>query len=332
MMMQSIGDLARGFVLERQTTRLKSDIGRMTQALGSGRVVDAARHLGGNTAPLAAIDAAIARAEAHKGALADLGRRAGTMQTVLAALDRATAPVRATAVALGPDPSPGQIALAATEALGRFEDAVALVNTRDASRSIFAGAATDSDALAAPAVILGQLRAAIGPIDSMPGDAVAEAVRTWFAAPTGFAAAAWLGDTTMAGPVAAQRGQAIAVDTTALDPAIRKTFEGLALAVLAGEATAAGATLLGEAAASLTAAADGRALLAGRIGLTEARIADAAAQHGAEASALAIRRNSLTEADPFATASALTNLQDRLETVYAVTARLSRLTLADFLR
>jgi flagellar hook-associated protein 3 FlgL len=331
-MLQSIGDLARGLGLERQTKRIKADIDRLTRELGSGRVADTARHLQGNTAPLAAIDAAIARANAHRTALADLGRRAEVVQKVIAALDATAAPVYATALASGTAPSQAQIDLAATEALGRFQDAVALINTREASRSVLAGAATGNDALAAAAAILDGLRSAIGPLDTMTGPAIADAVRAWFAEPTGFAATAWQGDTTAAGPVAGRQGQTLAIDATALHPAFRKTLEGVALAVLAGEAPGRGAALLGEAAASLRAAAEERAFLSGTIGQMQARIDDATVRQGAEADALSLRRNALTEADPYATASALAALQDRLETVYAVTARLSRMTLADFMR
>jgi flagellar hook-associated protein 3 FlgL len=332
MMMQSIGDLARGLVLERQTARIKSDVSRLAQELASGRVADTARHVGGNTAPVALIGAAIARAEAHRTALADLGRRAEVVQIVIASLDATAAPVRATALALGPAPTAGQIVLAATEASGRFADAVSLLNTRDAARGVLAGAAAGVDALATPSAILDGLRTSLGPLDGMTGSDIASAVRTWFAAPSGFAATAWQGDATASGPVAAMPGERIALEVTALDPAFRDTLAGLAIAVLAGDAPDRGAALLGEAAATLGAAADGRAMLAGRIGQTQARIDAAMVRHATEADALAIRRNTMTEADPYATGSALSTLQDRLEAVYAITARLSRLSLADFMR
>ena len=331
MMMQSIGDLARGLVLERQTARLKADINRLTGELGSGRVADPARRLA-DTGPLAALGAAIARAEAHRAALGEIGRRAEIVQSVIGGLDTLAAPVRSAALALGPEPSPGKVALAADLARGRFADATALLNSRDGLRVVLAGAEGAGNALAPPAEILDALRTAIGPLVPMTAPAIVEAVRDWFDAPTGFAAAAWRGSATAAGPVAAAPGEAIGLDVNALDPAFRQTLEGLALAVLAGEAPDKGAALLGAAAARLGTAAETRALLAGRIGQTEARIEAAMLRHGAEASALSMRRNTMTEADPFATASALSALQDRIETVYAVTARLSRLSLADFLR
>lgn len=331
MMMQSIGDVARGLVLERQTTRLKTDIDRLAGELGSGRVADPARRLG-DTGPLAAIGAAIARAEAHRAALSDLGRRAEVMQAVIGSLGAVAAPVREAALAMGPAPSQDQIALAAADARGRFADAVALLNTRDGLRGVMAGAAGAVDALASPATILDGLRAAIGPLDAMTAPQVAAAVSDWFASPAGFETSAWQGSKAVAGPVAALPGEAIGLDVTALDPAFRQTLEGLALAALAGEVAEGGATLLGAAAATLGSAAEARALLSGRVGQAEARIDTAMIRHGAEANALAMRRNTLTEADPYATASALTALQDRLEMVYALTARLSRLSLADYMR
>ena len=68
------------------------------------------------------------------------------------------------------------------------------------------------------------------------------------------------------------------------------------------------------------------------LGYAEARIEDSKVRQEAEASSLEIARNTLLGVDPFDVATRLTDAQQRLESLYAVTARLSRLTLSDFLR
>ena len=56
-----------------------------------------------------------------------------------------------------------------------------------------------------------------------------------------------------------------------------------------------------------------------------------AIRNAAEASALQIARNGLVAADPYDTATAIQAVQTQIETLYTLTARLSRLSLTDYL-
>jgi flagellar hook-associated protein 3 FlgL len=132
------------------------------------------------------------------------------------------------------------------------------------------------------------------------------------------------------------QGEAVPLDATALDPGIRDTLKGLAMAaildrgVLAGQA-AERAKLAKTAGAALVTAADARSALAARIGTAEERIATAATRNAAEASALRIARIDMTSSDPYEAATALQEAEAKLDTLFAVTARLSRLSLANYL-
>ena len=72
--------------------------------------------------------------------------------------------------------------------------------------------------------------------------------------------------------------------------------------------------------------------LRGELGQTEEAIEIAEARANAQLSALKINRSDLLSADPFETATALEDATTRLESLYTITARLSRLSLTDFLR
>ena len=61
MSMISLGDLAQSFMLRRQNTDLKSDLQRLTTEMTTGQATDIGRHIGGDYAPLAGIDASLAR-------------------------------------------------------------------------------------------------------------------------------------------------------------------------------------------------------------------------------------------------------------------------------
>ena len=68
------------------------------------------------------------------------------------------------------------------------------------------------------------------------------------------------------------------------------------------------------------------------LGATEARIDAAIARTSAQGTALAITREALVGIDPYETATRLQHVETQLEAVYAVTARLSQLSLASVLR
>ena len=75
-----------------------------------------------------------------------------------------------------------------------------------------------------------------------------------------------------------------------------------------------------------------RAALAGRIGISEARIDEASTRNESESNALQVLKYDLLGVDAYDAATRMETAQNQLETLYAVTARLSRLSLVDFLR
>ena len=65
--------------------------------------------------------------------------------------------------------------------------------------------------------------------------------------------------------------------------------------------------------------------------MTEARLDAAVTRNSAETSALEMTRADLIGVDSFETATRLEASQTQLETLYAITARMQRLNLADYL-
>jgi flagellar hook-associated protein 3 FlgL len=70
----------------------------------------------------------------------------------------------------------------------------------------------------------------------------------------------------------------------------------------------------------------------GRIGLHQQTVERAATANSSALATLELSRNDIRRADPYETAAALTEVQSQLESLYAVTARLSNLNLVDYLR
>ncbi|OZA12697.1 MAG: flagellar biosynthesis protein FlgL, partial [Rhodobacterales bacterium 17-64-5] len=77
---------------------------------------------------------------------------------------------------------------------------------------------------------------------------------------------------------------------------------------------------------------DSRIALAARIGTAEAKVEAARTRNAAEETALGILRSDLGSVDPYEAATRLEAARNQLESLYLVTARVSRLSLTEFLR
>ena len=114
-------------------------------------------------------------------------------------------------------------------------------------------------------------------------------------------------------------------------------MKAYALAALVADGVLAGqyedrADLLESSATRMLAGDKVLAELRAGIGTLEARVDTALARNGAETVTLEIARSSLVEIDPYDAATELQAFETQLETLYTITARLSRLSLADYLR
>ena len=68
------------------------------------------------------------------------------------------------------------------------------------------------------------------------------------------------------------------------------------------------------------------------IGSAQAHIENASARNAAEKTALEISRNELVAVDPYETATRLEAVRNQLDTLYALTVRMSRLSLAEYMK
>lgn len=334
MTMVSFGDLAQSFLLKTQTSRLKTEMGRVTQELSSGRLRDVAKALSGDLGRLAAISRSQDLALGYLTAAQEAGFRADALQTVVSG-------IAASAKTFGPDLLAGsqngnavQLELFAAQGAEHFRAAISALNTNLAGHSLFSGDATATIALAPADGILNSLRAEVTGA-ATPQEAMAR-ISGWFDDPSGFAATAYLG-----GPPITD--QAISPDdrvwlgVTANDAALRKSLMGFAATALIHDpalpfepASMQGfARLAGE---QIMTGNDALIALGAKLGTSAARIDTALARNSAEKLTLEMATAGLVQSDPYTLATELEAVQTNLETVYAVTARLSRLRLTDFIR
>lgn len=328
----SLGDLTHTFVLRRQVTDLKAAAQRLASEVTTGRVADTARAVSGDLVPLSGIETSLTRLQAYRSATTEAGLFASGLQEALGVLDRISGDLATSLVTASNSGHATMIAAIGADAAERFDAAISTLNTRLGDRSLFAGMATNQPALVSSETILAALDAEIA--GATTAEDAAAAVAAWFASPTGFAAVAYRGGPPMS-PLPVSPEDDVRLDVTAMDPTILRTVEGLALAALIDRTSASNAerTALARIAGErLMSGQTARAGLAARVGTTEARIDAAVQRNDTEKSALERVRAGILSVDPYAAASELEAVQTQLETLHAVTARLARLSLVDFLR
>lgn len=334
MAMISLGDLAQTFLLRRQNTDLKSELQRLTTELTTGNAVDTGRQVRGDFTPLAGIDASLSRLMGYKSSTSETALFSGAMQTVLGTVESMTSTLGPQLLAASSGTAATQVNAIGIGARQKLETAVSLYNTDLAGRSLFAGVATDGAATINADTLLSTLEAEI--LGATSGADVESRVTNWFNSPAGYAAVGYLGGAPLA-PVTVAPGDVADLGFTAADPGIRDTLKGLAMAALLDKGALAGnaaerASLARRAGESLINSATARADMAARLGTVEAQVEAASVRNSAETSALQIARGGITAVDPYETASRLEATSQQLETLYTLTARISRLNLVDFLR
>ncbi|MCB6177985.1 flagellar biosynthesis protein FlgL [Rhodobacter sp. Har01] len=319
--------------LFRQGAAIKADLTRASQEMTTGKKADTGAAVGGDFSSLAAIDHALARIRGYSATTAETGLLAESMQTALGVVSTAAEGLSANLLRNLGLSVPQNLTAVTIEGRQQFETAIAALNTRFAERSVFGGVVTETAPLPDANTILASLEAALA--GAVTVSDAETAIADWFDGATGYEAMYQGGAARAAVPVAP--GESVDLPVTALDPAIRDTLKGLAtvalldLGLFTGQ-NEARAQLARNAGVALVSSGEARSVLAARIGTAEADIADTKARNDAEETALGIARAGLLEADPYETATRLEDLQARLESLYVLTARLSKLTLTDYLR
>ena len=333
--MSSVGDLARSFTLRNQTNFLKAQLDARSAEMTTGRTQDAGRAVKGDFTPLNGIEATLARLAAYKASTTEATLTTDAMQSALSSVSNSAVRLSSTLLAVALPGNPTSVNAVGKDAMAQFNTAVATFNIRVGDRSIFAGTETRTATLAPAATILDALVVAVNAATPSTAEDVVAAVTAWFNDPAGYSTVGYLGGAPL-DPLGVADGESVQLDATAADPGIRDTLKGLALAALLDRGVLAGETdqrarLATRAGEALVEGATSRSLLTARIGTAEERIATAITRNGAESTLLEFARQAIVSIDPYEAATALTEAEAQLDTLYTVTARLSRLSLSNYL-
>ncbi|MEL6196644.1 MAG: hypothetical protein AAFT19_02250 [Pseudomonadota bacterium] len=319
----------------RLAAGLRIDLDRLSSEAVTGRAADQPAALDGRTAEALRIDNRLADLAGYRAAAESGEARLAAQQVSLATIrDSATALFETVETALASGLSTG-LELVGDDARSALQTAVSALNLRYAGSTQFAGDATDGDALAPSQTIL---TTSITTATSAGGGAAgATAVRASFDTPgDAFDTAFYVGGDGDSPGIGIEDDIVAETGPRADDAALRGVLrEMTTIAVIAEPGVTPDIEeqrrLLTEARDRLFGSLEPLAAEAGRLGITEARLADAATRHAAEETALGLAREQLLARDRFEAASELNSVETALSTLFAATARLSRLTLSSFL-
>lgn len=329
-------DLARNLMLRRNVGELKASLARHSQEFVTGRVVSPVRSLKGDVAGLSGIEHGLATLSSQATVLAETAAYQGAQQR---SLDRLVTEARSLAgqqLSLLVTSPVTLVDVHATMGRQAFVDAVATLNSSYGGRGLFSGAESAGPALAPAQEILDALVVHLGGVTA-PAD-VEAAVMDWFLTPGGgFDTTALTGSVTPAGPVSVAPGETVELTVTAARDGARRHLAALALGALASEGPPGAGRLdriglIQRSGAQLIGSPDNLIALGAELGAAEARVAAAQARNGAEALALELARKELIGVDEFDSGTRLDETRARIEAIFALTGRLQRLSLVEYLR
>ncbi len=328
----TLSDLSQMFQLRRNTVRVREDLATATQELSTGRHVDLGKSVSGNYGPLVSIDRKLSAIGGYETNSTEATLFLDVAQSSLERIKDATSELSLRLMGVKETEIKSIGNVLAIEAAAAFDVTVSTLNGRAGGRSLFAGIATDRAAIAEPRDILGQIGAAVAGLTKATD--VRDAVDAWFTA--NFDTAVYIGSTDPLASFRVGDGREVSMSVRANDPAVRDQLKGLAMSAMISrtditdqQELAAFANISGN---SLVSNRDKIITLQASVGSAQERLATARAENSSERTALAIARSEIVAVDPYKVATDLQNLQTQLETIYTITARLSGLSLTNYIR
>ncbi|AKS47784.1 flagellar hook-associated protein 3 FlgL [Octadecabacter temperatus] len=336
MAISMVGDLRQHLLTTRHNTSLKTQLNTLVQELTSGETADLTSHLGGDQTTLSGLDRQLQMLGQFAQSNTETGQFLIMMQTALSGIDSQRETASNALLSINLSSTASQIGNAADVARNGFNAAVQSMNQRSGDRAMFGGNDLESNPLADSETMMTALQSAVAGLTSASD--IDAAVDAWFDIPGGgFESNGYQGDTIgyISRPAGAE--QTVEIGVRADDQAIRDTLKALAKGALAGDIALnlekeVRQSLQEQAGVDLLTQASELIGLQASIGYAEQQIEQSTVQISAQTSSFSIARNELVAADPFETATQLQSVQLQLETHYTLTARLSRLSLTEYLR
>ncbi|WP_425097732.1 flagellin [Tropicibacter sp. S64] len=332
--MDSVGNLARSLVLRTNQVRLREEMDKLAVEVSTGLVKDTGQHLNGDLSNLLAIDRSLNKLNAFAVNVTEATYITSTMQTTLEEMQSRTQTLSQTLVAAELTPSGELLSTMSDDAKSALGQVLGALNRSVAGRSLFAGTATDRPAVLALDDVMTELTTALAGQTDLAG--IEAELDIFFGAGGTYETVVYQGSNTGLSPIRLGENETASVDIRATDDTFRELLIPLAMAAVASN----GGLGLDESVQVELLSKSGRDLLAAQkpivelragLGALEARIEETKTRNAAERTATSKAKLELVGADPYETASRYEAIRGQLESLYTITARSQRLSLAEFL-
>lgn len=330
-----IPDLLAFSRLSRAVTNIKSQADTARTEAVTGRVDDITTEVKGDIGGVHLLKKAVEDAQAYQVSLSLASNRAERTQTILGRMATDSSRIATETLAQLGVGNASSLKTSAAEARASVVSIFSLLNTTEGGRALFGGDVVDQPPLVNAEALLTDVQTIItGAPDAASANV---ALDFYFNDPAGgFATNIYAGGAGDAPPVEISPGVRINTSVKANAQPIKDLIRGLAVTANYSEAPSGNfdeRDKLAISAVELTLSAENSfSELRAAIGVVEAQIDASINRHAAEETVLTSLFNSKTLRDPFEAASQLQLLESQLEASYLLTARISRLSLANFLR
>lgn len=331
----SSGSLALPLLLSQQNTALKRQVSDLSQALSSGTVTRVSSHLRGDLVVLSGIDSRLANLDSYAAAITGAETDVSLILNALETISTVSAGAAKAMLSSSSAQSASAVETGAHAARASLEGFMSALSVQSAGRALFSGQNPASTPFGDPADLLSALTPLLSAATS--ADEVATLVEQAITSPgTLFSSTLYRGGDAASGALI-DTETALPALPTAQDTSLRRMLGALAMASLAADpalslSTAERSALIAKSGEEMLSVAPALAVLQGQVGSQLGTIETTQTRQTSERNALSLQRSALVGADPYETAAALTERQTQLETLYALTARVSRLSLAAYLR
>ncbi|WBU58418.1 flagellin [Paracoccus sediminicola] len=333
----SVGDLSRFSGMRAANAGLRKDIQRLSKEVTTGVRTDLPKHLGGELSQLVRIETELRAADTYRVVQTEAGSIANAMQASFSTLQEIAEEMATTTLSANSLATGYSLKMAARDAKAQLERVVDALNITVGGRFLFSGSKVSTPSLASAEELILQAEEALK--GSGSAAEALQRLQNWIDAEPGsggFTDRAYQGSGSPSSSFNISGSTTVSFTQTAQHPAIRKVLSGLLIGAVvdgglfennfteqsslmksAGDLLLEGDTLLGLARAE--------------IGADQAKIEASTAELSAKVTNLGLQRSRLIGADSYESGSQLVQAQSQLEALLSLTARLSRLSLANYL-
>lgn len=333
----SIGDLSRSFQLRQGQSSLKARLDRLTQETMTGIKSDIPKALGGDLSQISYFETRLTMLSTFQLNVSDAQAQFQGMQTALESVQKTVDDLGPRVMTQAGVAGENDLRAQLSGIRNSFSSMMDNLNTSVAGRYLFSGSRTDTAPIGSFDTMMTALGGAVAGATTAAD--IAARIDAWFDAPAGgggFLDTTFQGDDSGLTQVSVAPDRTVSMGLTANSPALRDTLKGMAVMAYAADA---GTTVDAPTLRDLFTEAGSR-LNRGSLGLISARadlgqrqstVTLAQTRNAAEITTLTVARNNLISADPYETATALEETENSIKTLYALTVRLSRLSLTDYM-